>query len=132
MTSYGLLDTSALIAWEHRAAGESSDLPDEFFVSVITLTELHVGVYAARDTDTRAKRMATLDSIAGFEVLAADADAAVEWSRLRYRLAEERRRINVNDLWIASIAVVHGLPVITQDDDFTVLEGLGGPDVIRI
>ncbi len=59
-------------------------------------------------------------------------DSAVEWSRLRYRLAEEKRRINTNDLWIASIALAHGLPVVTHDDDFAVLGGLGGPDVIRV
>lgn len=132
MTTYGLLDTSALIAWEQGRAAATAELPDELLVSVVTLAELQVGVYAARDTDTRARRMATLDSVGAFEVVPIDADAAVEWSRLRYRLVEEQRRINVNDLWNASIALVHGLPVVTQDAGFDVLDGLGGPQVIRL
>ncbi len=131
-TSFGLLDTSAVIAQERRRPVDLSDFPDEVMISVVTLAELQVGVFAARDTETRARRMATLDRVTAFETLPADADAATEWSRLRYRLAEAKRRITVNDLWIASIALVHGLPVVTQDGDFDVLEGLGGPGVIRI
>jgi predicted nucleic acid-binding protein len=61
-----------------------------------------------------------------------DAAAAHEWARLRHRLALAGRRINVNDLWIASIAVSRGLPVVTQDNDFEVLADLGGPAVIRV
>ncbi|WP_431188536.1 PIN domain-containing protein [Arthrobacter crystallopoietes] len=49
-------------------------------------------------------------------------------ARLRYRLAEACRRINVNDLWIAAVALANGLPVATQDRDYGALDGLGGPD----
>ncbi len=129
--SHGLLDTSALIGLEHGSADWTA-LPADLAISVVTVAELQVGVYAARDTETRARRIATLDSVSGFETLAIDADAATEWSRMRYRLSETKRRINVNDLWIASVALVHGLPVVTRDGDFGVLEDLGGPAVIRI
>lgn len=101
-------------------------------MSVVTLAELQLGVYAARDTETRGRRLATLDNSAQFDVLDIDADAAVEWSRMRYRLAETGRRANLNDLWIASVALAHGLPVLTQDEDFDVLEQVGGPVVIRV
>ncbi|MEO5533820.1 MAG: type II toxin-antitoxin system VapC family toxin [Pseudolysinimonas sp.] len=132
MTTYGLLDTSAVIAWEQRHIGDLDGIPDQVAISVVTLGELQLGIYAARDTEIRAQRMGTLDWVSGFETLDADADAATEWSRLTYRLREQGRRINVNDLWIASIALAHGLPVVTQDDDFGVLEDLGGPVVIRV
>jgi predicted nucleic acid-binding protein len=132
VTTYGLLDTSVLIAREQHRLESGTALPDEVSVSVVTLAELQLGVYAARDTETRARRMATLDGISGFDLLPIDADAATEWSRLRYRLAEVQRRVNVNDLWIAAIALANGLPIVTQDADFSQLEGLGGPAVIRI
>ena len=132
MTTYGLLDTSVLIAREHHRLESSTTLPDEVSVSVVTLAELQLGVYAARDTETRARRLATLDGISGFDLLPIDADAATEWSRLRYRLAEVQRRVNVNDLWIAAIALANGLPIVTQDADFALLEDLGGPEVIRV
>jgi predicted nucleic acid-binding protein len=128
----GLLDTSVLIASETGRELDETALPEQVAVSVITIAELYAGVHAARDADTRSQRMATLESVAGLEPVPVDAAAAKEWARLRFRLAETGRRINVNDLWIASIAVARGIPVVTQDDDFAVLAGLGGPDVITV
>lgn len=128
----GLLDTSVFIAAESQRPLDPSKLPDESFVSVITLAELHAGVLAALDTSVRARRLATLEALAVLEPLPVDAEAAAHWARLRVRLAEEGLRVNVNDLWIAAIAAAHNLPVVTQDSDFDALRAVGGPDVIRI
>jgi len=49
-----------------------------------------------------------------------------------FRLREAGRRINVNDLWIASVALAHNMPVITQDVDFTILSDLDGPAVVMV
>jgi predicted nucleic acid-binding protein len=57
---------------------------------------------------------------------------AAAWARLRVHLAEAGRRLNVNDLWIAATAVAHGLPVITQDDDFAPVEGAAGMVVVAV
>lgn len=130
--SRGLLDTSVLIAAETQRALDTDALPEEIFISVITIAELQAGVLAAADTGTRARRLATLDSVAAFEPLAVDAAAAAKWAALRARLAEEGQRANVNDLWIAAVAVANGLPVVTQDPDFDVLEGIGGPAVLHV
>ena len=35
----------------------------------------------------------------------------------------------VNDSWIAATAMAHGLPVVTQDDDYVAVPGLA---VIRV
>jgi predicted nucleic acid-binding protein len=51
---------------------------------------------------------------------------------LRVHLAETGRRLNVNDLWIAATALAHGIPVITQDDDFEPIDGAAGLSVIRV
>ncbi|WP_277213826.1 type II toxin-antitoxin system VapC family toxin [Isoptericola croceus] len=128
----GLLDTSVFIASESGRALDSAALPDESFVSVITRAELQAGVLAAKDSETRARRLATLDSIAHLELLPVDATAASQWARLRVRLAEAGRRINVNDLWIASIALANDLAVVTQDDDFTPLTELDALSVISV
>ena len=132
MTTYGLLDTSAVVGLENERIYDLALIPDEISISVVTLAELQVGIHAARDTDTRARRMATFDWVSELETHDIDADAAIEWSRMRYRLAESGRRANVNDLWIAAVALAHGLPVVTQDGDFTTFEEVGGPVVIRI
>jgi len=130
--SKGLLDTSVLIASETGRPLEVDKLPEEVFSSVVTIAELQAGVLAAPDTATRARRLATLDAVAGLEALPIDIIAARHWATLRVRLAEEGRWINVNDLWIAAVAAAHDLPVVTQDSDYDPLESIGGPPVIRI
>lgn len=128
----GLLDTSVFITSEAGRALSQELMPDESFVSVITVAELHAGVYSARDTETRARRLRTVEALGSLVALPVDEDAAAHWARLRYRLHESRRRVNVNDLWIASIAMARGLPVITQDQDYAALSELDGPEVITV
>jgi predicted nucleic acid-binding protein len=130
--SRGLLDTSVLIATETGRPLDTNVLPDEVFISVVTIAELQAGVLAATDTATRARRLATLDSVAGLEALPIDSVAAGHWATFRVRLAEEGRQINVNDLWIAAVAAANDLPVVTQDSDYDPLESIGGPHVIHI
>jgi predicted nucleic acid-binding protein len=128
----GLLDTSVFIALESGRPLGADLLPDHSVVCPITIAELQAGVLVAVDVDTRARRLATLESLSDVEVLVIDADVAAEWARLRVHLAERGRRVNVNDLWIAATAVANQLPVVTQDDDFGPLDGVGGLQVIRV
>ncbi len=130
--SRGLLDTSVLIASETGRPLDTNALPDEVFISVITIAELQAGVLAAADTAARARRLATLDSVVMLEALTIDVVAAGHWATFRVRLAEEGRRINVNDLLIAAVAAANNLPIVTQDSDYDPLESIGGPQVIRI
>jgi predicted nucleic acid-binding protein len=128
----GLLDTSVFLAAESGRPLKEDLLPEEAAISVVTLAELQAGVLAAPDTATRARRMGTLDVLSDIEVLPVDAEVALIWAQLRVSLAEARRKINVNDLWIAATAARHRLPVVTQDDDFAAVDGLGGVVVVRV
>ena len=128
----GLLDTSVFIATETGRQLEESLIPAEVATTVITLAELTVGVLAASTSDTRAQRLATLESVADMERLPVDEDAARMWARLRVHLAETGRRVRSNDLWIAAIAASRTLPVITRDDDFATLDGAAGLTVIKV
>lgn len=132
MKTRGLLDTSVFIAHESGRRLDADALPDESYISVVTTAELQAGVLAAKDTDTRSRRLATLESLSALVPLPVDATAATHWARLRVRLQEEGRRVNVNDLWIAAVALAHDLPVVTQDDDFAVLSDLGLLDVVSV
>lgn len=128
----GLLDTSVFIAAESGRTLDVDQLPDESVICAVTVAELHAGVLIAADVDVRARRLATLESTADIEVLPIDGEVAVTWARLRVRVAEMGRRVNVNDLWIAAAAAAHGPPVVTQDDDFAPLRGIQGLDIIRV
>lgn len=132
MSERGVLDTSVFIASESGRALNENLLPDEAAVSVVTVAELHVGVLAARDTDTRARRMATLDALSDVEILPVDVDVARVWARLRVSVAEAGRRINVNDLWIAATAARHRLPIVSQDEDFQAVDGMSGVVVVQV
>ncbi len=132
MTERGVLDTSVFIASESGRVLQVAQLPDESAMSVVTLAELHAGVLAAQDVESRARRMITLDSVGDIELLPVDGAAAMAWAQMRVQLAESGRRANINDLWIAATAASRGLPVVTQDDDFDVLEGMAGLVVVRV
>jgi len=128
----GLLDTSVLIARETGRELDTRSLPEQNAVSVVTLAELHAGVLVAADTRTRARRLATLDSVADLEALPVTAEVARRWAELRVRLAEAGRTAKVNDLWIASVALANEMDVVTRDSDFDAIETVGGPAVIRV
>lgn len=127
----GLLDTSIFIASEAGRVLDAEQIPRETAVSPVTVAELHVGVLAAKDIETRSRRLATLDAVSDIESLPVDARVAASWALLRMHLAEVGRRLNVNDLWIAATALAHEVPVVTQDDDFGPIDGVGGLAVIR-
>lgn len=127
-----LLDTSVLIARETGRPLNTTAMPEETAVSVVTLSELHVGVLATTDTSTRARRLATLDAISIVEVLPITAEAARQWATLRVRLGEVKRAAKINDLWIAAIAAANGMDIVSQDNDFDAIESIGGPTVIRV
>jgi predicted nucleic acid-binding protein len=128
----GVLDTSVFIASETGRQLDESLVPAEVATTVVTLAELTAGVLAASTSDTRAQRLATLESIADMELLPVDEEAARMWARLRIHLAETGRRVRINDLWIASIAASRVLPVVTQDDDFAALDGAAGLTIIKV
>ncbi|MGH3560179.1 MAG: type II toxin-antitoxin system VapC family toxin [Mycobacterium sp.] len=128
----GVLDTSVFIATETGRQLDEVLIPAEVATTVITLAELTAGVLAATTSDIRAQRLATLESIADMETLPVDEEAARVWARLRIHLAETGGRVRINDLWIAAIAASRTLPVVTQDDDFTALDGAANLTIIRV
>jgi predicted nucleic acid-binding protein len=127
-----LLDTSVFIARESGRPLDIGALPDESAISPITVAELNVGVLAAPDVATRARRLATLGVVNDLDALPIDADVAAMWALLRVQLAQSGRPVDVNDLWIAATALAHDLPVVTQDDDFDAIGEVGGLEVVRV
>lgn len=126
------MDTSILIARETGRALDAQSVPLETAVCVVTIGELHAGVLAAKDTETRARRMSTLAAVSALDALPITVEAARQWALLRVQLAERGTRAKVNDLWIAAVAQANRMDVVTQDADFDAIEDAGGPTVIRV
>lgn len=114
----GLLDTSVFIA---RESGRPlADLPERGVVSVVTIGELQLGVLNASDDEVRVRRADTLALARSAEPIPISEAVMVSWARLvaDCRLVGVHRLIKLTDALIAATAVEHGLPIVTQDDDY--------------
>jgi len=116
--SSGLLDTSVFIA---RESGRPlQELPARVAVSVVTIGELQLGVLASSDAAAKARRADTLALARGADPIPISEAVMVAWARLvsDCRDAGIQRAVKLTDALIAATAVEHGLPVVTQDDDY--------------
>lgn len=114
----GLLDTSVFIAREDGRP--LSELPDRVAISVITIGELQLGVLNAADDDVRARRADTLSLARAADPIPISEAIMVTWARLVVdcRAGGIHRAVKLTDSLIAATAVEHGLPVVSQDEDF--------------
>ena len=114
----GLLDTSVFIA---RATGRAlAELPARSAVSVITVGELELGVLGAPGDAERARRADTLALARNADPVPVGEPAMSAWARLVHdcRAAGIQRMVKLADSLIAATAIAHGLPVVTQDNDY--------------
>ncbi len=117
MTS-GLLDTSVFIAREVNRPLDP--LPERVAVSVVTIGELELGVLAADQEDVLARRADTLALARESDPIPVSEPVMTAWARLVFdcRRAGVHRAVRLTDALIAATAIVHGLSVVTQDEDF--------------
>ncbi|MGC8462092.1 MAG: type II toxin-antitoxin system VapC family toxin [Acidimicrobiales bacterium] len=118
-----LADTSLFIAVEQDRP-LSSQPPDRVAVSVVTVGELRIGVLAARDGPTRARRLRTLSAAASLDPLPVDDRVAHAWAALCVALRDAGKKMPINDSWIAATAIANDLAVASQDGDYDDVPGL--------
>jgi predicted nucleic acid-binding protein len=96
-------------------------LPERVAVSVVTIGELQLGVLNATEDSTRARRGDTLALARGADPIVISEAVMTTWARLVADCfaAGIHRTVKLTDALIAASAVEHGLPVVTQDDDYT-------------
>jgi predicted nucleic acid-binding protein len=114
-----LLDTSVFIARESGRPLE--ELPARIAVSVVTIGELQLGVLAATDAAVRARRADTLMLARAADPIPISEAVMVTWARLvsDCRRAGAHRTVKLTDALIAATAIEHGLPIVTQDSDYS-------------
>ncbi len=115
-----LIDASILIEAERArldlAAHVYGREGDEFFLSVVTVSELLHGVHRARAPQQRARRSAYVEAIiARFPILEIDLAAARAHAQLWAELASQRTLIGPHDLWLSAVCLAHGLAIVTAN-----------------
>jgi len=115
-----LIDSSILIEAERgRLSLEShvaAHTDEDFFVSVITASELLHGVHRAPDARLRAKRSAFVEGVLErFPLLQVDLATARAHAQVWSDLASAGTLVGQNDLWLAASCIAHGLTMVTAN-----------------
>jgi tRNA(fMet)-specific endonuclease VapC len=118
-----LLDTNVIIALFSGAKSVTDRLTEaEVFVPSTALGELY---YGARKSARAAENLARIEQFAAAaQVLSCDAVTAWIYGDVRNHLRLKARPIPENDLWIAAIAIQHGLTLATRDEHFNDVDDL--------
>jgi tRNA(fMet)-specific endonuclease VapC len=113
-----VIDTSWLIAVERSLSRDSSivlQLPNEPFVSGITIAELRVGVELA-DVAHRENREQFVDTILrSARILPFGTAEALQYGRLVAHLRRAGQNIGERDLLIAATAMANGHSILTHN-----------------
>ena len=113
-----ILDTNALSAWCDDDAALLAVLPTDrpLFLPAIVLGEYRFGIKVTRDRKVRETWLEDVES--AVTVLDVNSETARHYADVREELRKARTPIPENDLWIASLARQHELPLITRDAHF--------------
>ncbi|MFU8897072.1 MAG: type II toxin-antitoxin system VapC family toxin [Gammaproteobacteria bacterium] len=98
------------------------------YLSPVTMAELRLGIEMTTDPGVRQKRLATYRRMTRKPLLPIDADTADVFGEIAGLLAKaagRSHRTRVQDLWLASQAIQHGIGLVTRNPgDFADIPGL--------
>jgi predicted nucleic acid-binding protein len=124
-----IADTSVFTGLEARRFSPAQFADFQWGISAVTLGELRLGVLQAKDPETASRRLSTYQLAQRFEAIVIDEAVSDAWALLVSRLRGLRRRVPLNDSWIAATAIAHGIPIVTQDADYDLMPDV---EVIKI
>ncbi|MGH9947017.1 MAG: PIN domain-containing protein [Pyrinomonadaceae bacterium] len=114
-----LIDTNILVEAERRRlnlADHAANREGDFFLSVITVSEMLHGLHRSTKPGVSNRRAAFIEEIfERFPILAIDFGVAKIHSRIWADLAIKGQIIGMNDLWIAATCISYGLTIITAN-----------------
>lgn len=120
-----LLDTNVVVALlagnpEVRDSVSQADLT---FLPSIVLGELYYGAWKSRQREANSNKIARL--AAKSAVLPVDAVTALHFGQIKSALKSKGRPIPENDIWIAARAKQYDLILLTRDQHFNEVDGIG-------
>lgn len=95
---------------------------EQLAIPVIVLGEYRYGIAGSRSR-TRYERWLG-ETSAGCRILRIDEATAAEYALIRGELKGVGHPIPSNDAWIAALARQHGMPVVSRDQHFDLVNGI--------
>ena len=95
---------------------------DELFVPAVVLGELSYGARKSGKVQVNLERIRDFEAVVS--VLPVNATTADHYGIVKEALRAKGRPLPENDIWIAAVAVQHGLPVVSRDEHFREVDGL--------
>jgi predicted nucleic acid-binding protein len=118
-----IADTSAVIRLLRRdSLVEGRVRGKNFAVTFVTIAELDLGILKADDPFAAVERLAEV--LADVQVFHGSGQTPMFYARIYYDLEQRGRKIPVNDVWIAAIALETRLPILARDEHFSRVQGL--------
>ncbi|MBX7113096.1 MAG: type II toxin-antitoxin system VapC family toxin [Myxococcaceae bacterium] len=103
---------------------EVLEIAELIAVPVVALGEIRSGFLGGRRPADNETRLAWFLSQDDVTILGIDAPVSHRYAQIHRQLRAARKPIPTNDLWIAAIAVEHGLALYTRDAHFSAVAGL--------
>jgi predicted nucleic acid-binding protein len=89
---------------------------------VVVLGEYRFGLLRSKQRRVIERALDDLEAVS--DVLPVDAETVRPYAELRDALKSAGTPIPSNDLWIAALAIQHGLPIASRDTHFDLVRGL--------
>lgn len=119
-----LLDTNIVIdilSGNVQIAEKTKELSG-FSLCTTVLGELYVGINRVGNKIKHEKRL--LDFLGYCEVILPDTSTSKKFGEISAALYKKGKPIPSNDIWIAAIAMQHGMILVTRDNHFKEVDGL--------
>lgn len=93
-------------------------------LTFVSLAELRAGFACGSKAQQNEKQLHRFLAAKRVNVLYADSETSLFYARIYATLRQNGTPIPTNDLWIAALALQHGLPVYTFDRHFGKIEAI--------
>lgn len=123
-----LLDTNAYSDWRRSGRwNETISTASEVLIPSIVLGELRYGFKGSAQEKSNEQKLVHFlrQSVVGIPTV--DESTSRSYAVLKHYLRQSGKVIPENDIWIAALAVEHGVPLVTGDAHFNFL-----PQVMRV
>lgn len=121
-----LIDTSIYVSFKRNdtevlEAFKNSDL---IGIDVCVLAELYCGFRLGNRIKQNYRELESFLNTDRVFVYHHDLETAEIYSRIYQKLKKKAKPVPTNDLWIAAVAMQHGLALFTKDQHFIHIDGL--------